>query len=423
MAYAYSLYHHGIFGKADNNNITPSPSAHVAPVIPAYISAFMHLNSSFFNSIDCFVKNGSMGKGCEHRYKSFKYANLGILAICLAISFLLLFDITKSLSLSWLTLILIVLSGAPFYYANHFLTETVYIPTAIIFYLLFASANLTSSRPRFLASGVLLGILALTRPSFYYLFFILLFLLPLYIYLSKTKINQNIKFIFINIIIFLVGFTLVTAPWLARNHKILDRASVTVGYGAFTLSSRVSYNKMTGKEYLAAWIYWLPDFGDSLAEDLFGKEHTERLNFGSRNGFINHERQLIRKEVSDKTGALLTAHETGSGMSPVSYLIKHYVLDDLWNHVKVTLVMAWRGLFIEKYFGLLGFLSMMVIFLTRNRNRQYLLLFSIPAFALVFFHAFLTASIPRYNLSLLLPMSFCLAIVLNNIVVRLTKKT
>ena len=91
--------------------------------------------------------------------------------------------------------------------------------------------------------------------------------------------------------------------------------------------------------------------------------------------------------------------------------MKKYVFNDLFNHVKVTLVLAWRGLFVEKYFGLLGVIAMVwgLCGGLKREERALYLMISLPIGLMLLFHAFFTVSIPRYNLSLLLPMSLCMA--------------
>jgi len=412
VRYAYSIHQHEVYGLAIDTSSKPVPSAHVAPAVPLYIAGFMLMNKPFSESIRCFIERKNKQKPCTDGFFAFKIMNLAYLAVCLAVSWYLLLVITGSKSLAYIVVALITLSGAPWYFADHFLTETLYVPLAIIFYLVFALSFYRSDFKGFLGSGILLGLLALIRPSFLYLFIVLFTLLPVILLMMKKSGTPVARMIIKHTFVFLAGFTLVVSPWMIRNYLTLDRATVTVGYGAFALSSRVAYNQMTDREYLAGWIYWLPDFGDSLAEDLFGKENTHRLDFGSPDGFINKNREDIRKEISKATGARLDYHEAGHQVSPVAWLLKEYVVKDLFNHIKVTLLLAWRGLFIEKYFGLTGFLAILwgLAGGLKGELRSYFLLFTFPIIILLFFHASLTASIPRYNLSLLLPMSFCMAV-------------
>ncbi len=415
--FAYSIYQFQTFGKAGDPGQLPQPSAHVAPVLPAWMALNMFANTQFAQALACTIAKSTAADQCNQGVIAFKQMNLVYLALCFIVIWHLLLQLSGSLSLAYATCGLILVSGAPWYFADHYLTETLYVPVAFIFCLLLTRGLISARYGLFFLSGVVLGVLALIRPSFYYLFYILLVLLPVIVCLI-LKTNYTVKKTAGVTGLYLLGFILVVSPWMIRNYQLFDRPTITVGYGAFTLSSRVSYNAMTDREYLAAWVYWLPDFGDSLAEHLFGYEQTHRLDFGNTEGFIRKERQHIRLKVREQTQASISHHETGQEISPVSWLIREYVLNDFINHNKVTLVLAWRGIFVEKYFGLLGVLCLLLVCILNpgTHFRRDLLLISLPGVILLFFHASLTASIPRYNLIMLLPMAFSMACLLQGAV-------
>jgi glycosyltransferase involved in cell wall biosynthesis len=415
VRYAWSLHQHGVYGLARDIAEIPEPSAQVAPGVPFYIAAFMKFDRAFADSIRCLIASNMNPDSCDTSFRNFKLLNLVYLALFMIMGWHLLRHITSSATIAHGAVFLILLSGAPWYYADHYLTETLYLPMAMGFYLVFARALHHGHRRSYIFAAGILGLLALIRPSFFYLFLILVCLLPVILCYRRRKTPMTGKLILGNTLIFAGVCVLILSPWLVRNYQALDRPAVTVGYGAYALSSRVSYNQMTNMEYLAAWIYWLPDFGDSLAEDIFGEEHTRRLDFGSADGFIADIRSRIREQASQATGARLGGHETGAVISPVTWLLREYVLGDPLTHIKVTLVLAWRGIFVEKYFGLLGLMAMCWALMggLRNEQRDYFFTMTLPVVILVFFHAFLTASIPRYNLSLLLPMCYCLSIAAN----------
>ena len=68
----------------------------------------------------------------------------------------------------------------------------------------------------------------------------------------------------------------------------------------------------------------------------------------------------------------------------------------------VSLPIFWRGIFIGKYWGVLGlacFLLLMAYFSRPTVRRLYLL--SLPAWFLVGLHAFVSVNVTRYNLVLM----------------------
>jgi len=400
LDYAYSLYKYGVFSQSSRTGVKPEPDARIAPVLPLFIAGVMHLDSELAANIECSVTGIKRAK-CNRDLSFLKHVELLLSAVCIGIVWLLLLRISKSHTFSYAVVLFILLSGIPFYYADHFLTESIYLPIVCILMLCLAIALPEQNRRFLLISSILLALLALTRPTFYYLFFLLLPFILFQVFYTGKKSGFSGKTILCLFYIF--PFFLVIAPWLTRNYKHYGIPAITVGYSAMPLSSRVSYNSMTDMEYLAGWIYWLPDFGDSLALKLFGKEHISRLDFSDPEGFILHERKLIRNKIKE-------FQAVNDHFSPTRWLIDNYILDDLSSHLKITALMAWRGVFIEKYFGLIGFFCM--IWGLFHGLKKYIgphyYWISLPPLLLLFFHAFISASIPRYNIPLVLPMTIAM---------------
>jgi hypothetical protein len=165
---------------------------------------------------------------------------------------------------------------------------------------------------------------------------------------------------------------------------------------------------MTNKEYMAGWIYWLPDFGDSLAEKLFGKENTHRLSFSSPESFYPAGRQKVDQRINEAMN-----DETGEKKysSKMDALMNIYIYPDLINHAKVTLLLAWRGFFVDKYFGFFGlfFIIWAIMGGIKEQFARYFQIILFPPFILLFFQAAISVSITRYNLIFLLPMSIAYA--------------
>ena len=173
---------------------------------------------------------------------------------------------------------------------------------------------------------------------------------------------------------------------------MFDSLAIVDGHGSHVIIVHVSYNDMTWREWAAAWFFWLPDFGDRLGPALFGAETVERLRWIGKDSFY-----------TVGNGPLSTAlkAEVAAAAEPVlPYVLKTYVFGDLLNHVRVTLVMAWRGLWIGNYFGLVG--HMLAVFgvwhLYRSGRLPVLLCIAVPAAFMTGLHAFVSVSIPRYNL-------------------------
>ena len=77
------------------------------------------------------------------------------------------------------------------------------------------------------------------------------------------------------------------------------------------------------------------------------------------------------------------------------------------TYAGVSLLLMWRGIFVGKYLGLAGLISLpFTLSLTDPRTRSCLLAIALPAFAMAAVHAAVSVSIPRYNLALV-PVYAC----------------
>ncbi len=96
----------------------------------------------------------------------------------------------------------------------------------------------------------------------------------------------------------------------------------------------------------------------------------------------------------------------------MSYLLREEVLGNLPKHLAVTIPMAWQGVFVAGYWGLLGLGCLVVVLphMLRARRLDFALIVAAPAVVLVL-HALLSVSLPRYNLMLLPLLSICIGIV------------
>ncbi|MCG8450641.1 MAG: hypothetical protein MI725_13815, partial [Pirellulales bacterium] len=286
-----------------------------------------------------------------------------------------------------------------------FLTESLIFPcfSAYVYFLL----RFHSDRhiKHLIFSSMLLGLLTLVRPEYIYWFYAKLVLIIIYMLFYKEKALYK------HLIVLLLGFYLVLGPWLVRNYIVLEQATLTSGYADIILSHRLAYNYMTWKEWSVSFIYWLPDFGDSLAEDLFDEELYRKLTFEPGDTYY-----------SGKSGEVLSEgyNSVHDRDQVLYYLIKTEILANPVKHILVSLPLLLRGIFIAKYWGLLAFFCLLSTFLLLNKaDAVKLFIYGFPAFFMAIFYALVTVSIPRYNLLLVSVYSISLGYIVVFIVNRL----
>ncbi len=152
--------------------------------------------------------------------------------------------------------------------------------------------------------SVFIALLTLTRPEYLYLFYVTILFITGYAFLYKRK--ECAKTILSVVIIYILCISL----WLSRNYFQFDKVFITEGYSAEILVQRVAYNEMSLKEGAISFIYWFPDFGDSLAIRLFNKSSYERLGFGSESYYVYgntalRDRIINEVKMHEMTGYLL----------------------------------------------------------------------------------------------------------------------
>tara|TARA_R110002072_G_scaffold50843_3_gene136543 strand:- start:17529 stop:18908 length:1380 start_codon:yes stop_codon:yes gene_type:complete len=408
LGHAHTLYSYGVFGSQNGTKDSPKPDARFAPLYPVLLAVTMHIDEDFAKSTECYLSTVGMDENsCSGEFYTIKVIQLLIFSLSLGYIWYLLTIISSSKLFSYSTVGLLLFSGTPFYYADHFLTESLYLALAFIFLLTLPLAILRQSTKYTIISAVFLALTALTRPTFLYLFYLLIFIFPIVFFTTKAYF-LNLRSFFRFYFSFLIIFSMVVAPWITRNVIYFDKFAMTMGYSTHPLSTRVAHNEMTNMEYLAGWIYWLPDFGDSLAEKIFGYENVHRLSFSSPESFYPAGRQKVDKHLNELMDTRAVDIKYSSRLDA---LLKTYVYSDILNHMKVTLLLAWRGFFVDKYFAFIG-LFFLIWALFMGIKEQYIKYFHIilfPSLILLFFQAAISVSIPRYNLILLLPLSISYA--------------
>jgi hypothetical protein len=254
-------------------------------------------------------------------------------------------------------------------------------------------------------AGVLLGIVSLSRPGYIYLAYALAALVILGTALASFPRRRHLRpFIALGVLAS-ASCAAVVVPWFVRNGIVVGTWNLTSGYGGFSLAQRVAYDPMTAKEFVVALIYWLPDFGHSLAKQLFSSESYRRLGWT--------ESADTYYMIGNAVIAPATLAAAGSRAAQAGYIIRTMILPDLPKFAAVTLVLAWRGLWFGKYFSIVCFPLFAGVLAVQMRRRIFALaVLSAPAIFMLFFQAAVSVSTARYNVNLIVPFSIAAAIAL-----------
>ena len=385
---------HGVFSSAyvPPSAVAPEPNMFFAPFYPAVLVAIAKLSPDFTTYAACVVQARGVPVAeveflCPHGVNAaiiFQCALAILSSVLVYIGASLIFGKKRH---AWLAMILAIATGEYAYYATLYLTENLVFPLFSLATILIVYAWRKPGLGVWSAAGATLGLLALVRPSFLYLvYFVLFYQLTLFAF-RKSELNWVGAS---RLAVSITSCTLVVGPLVLHNWLVHGIPAISDGYASHILVQRVAYNAMTLNEWLVSWIYWLPDFGDSWAAYLFPPELYDRLTFHHPSSFYL---------VGNTTLRASTLAEAGDASTHLDYLLKEYVLEEIGKHLMVTLALAWRGIWISKYPGLVLLLLFIPVLISQLRRRRYeLFVYALPALFMLGFHAFVSVSIPRYNL-------------------------
>ena len=225
------------------------------------------LDPRFRRAVDCVIE---LGHKAQDRSECEAYARpmllvhalllaLGVLAIARAAE-----TIFDNRALFWLSGVLATVALVPD--ADLF----AFVMTESLTFCLYGMAALAMvqalKRPGIgntIATGVLFGLLCLTRASFLALVPVVVVLIAINgRWIAKTAWRA----IATQCLVFAVAFAAVVVPWIVRNGVSAGKWAMSEEYGSAAIIERFAYDDMTWREYLLAFPYCLPEIGEPIVD-------------------------------------------------------------------------------------------------------------------------------------------------------------
>lgn len=282
-------------------------------------------------------------------------------------------------------------------YSTSILSEPSYMMAGGLFVLLWVYCLKHPDKIKYwFWCGVSLGLLILSKPSWQAMVPALIALFVLYAAFNRPVGRDK----YVTIGVLCGGAALVFVPFIVRNGLVLDIWRLSdPDYLAAPLAHRFAFNHMSWAEWAAGWVYYLPDFGDSLAKSLFGEDLVAKLNW-SDGSYYAYGRDVLLQHA--------TAATTDGNVA--GYLVREHFLNDLPKATAVTALFAWHGIFVGNLLGLAALiLAAPVLYFLPRPSRNLILLLSLPIMIMVGVHALVSISLLRYNLLLVAPYALILA--------------
>jgi hypothetical protein len=375
------VYTNGRFGDAG------VPGAYTAPLYPAMVAGLALLDPTLAANAACV--RGATADGlaeCPTSLGVLLPVQVALACLTLMLVWRSTLAIGGSPVAAWAALLGAGLGTTEYaIYARTAMTEALSLPLAALAGLLLV---LLVQAPRWrtaIGLGVSLGLLTLTRPEYLYLAAAL----------GAVGLVAAIwwRRFGVRLVAAVLISAVVIAPWSIRNERLFGTTAPTYGYAGFILVQRMAYEAMTPREWLAQFIYALPGFGPAAAR-LAMPDAVPRLGW--------EDRPDTFYMVGNTTMQAALKAAAPNPADQVGYLIHRYVLGDPGRFIAVTIAMAWKALWVRKYFSLIAVpcFAFLVWQACRRRDMR-LLAFVLPPLFILGLHAATTVSTPRYSLMMI----------------------
>jgi hypothetical protein len=302
----------------------------------------------------------------------------------------------------------------------------------------------TQQRSYWVLAGVLFGLLALTKAIFLYAAIgSLPFIALAQLYLRDKQPNRVRRALQAGLLV-AAGLAVTVAPWMIRNWVHFDSLQITEGRGGWVLYKRHLLNNMTPEEYKGGFYYYGPGIfrewveGTSFAlatEDAtqvggkvsrlhiggseFQQSDMDAQGKGQPDRAVTYYRKASAKarELHDHYTNLGHPNPTQQADHDMQAIGKAGIRRELGAHMKVTVLLAWRGfwsfpprLFLPfgpdaaqtrpmlEWLNLVSGLALYAVFLVGLlMRRSRWLMFAVPTMSMLSVYALLTQNMSRFT--------------------------
>jgi 4-amino-4-deoxy-L-arabinose transferase-like glycosyltransferase len=402
LSISRALNRTGVFtdGRMSTTLEENKPGRFFTPAYPIFVSIVSRLNAGLQTSIECYGRGGTR---CGGSLQGLVVSQAVLATMTSFFIFLIAWRLSNSEAVGWLTMFAALATGEFSYWATRYLTETLAFTTLFAFLYFAVLSYLDQSRPAVFLAGLALGLATLTRPTYVYLYYFMVAMLPLAFYCSGRIRLRNVLLFGI---LFIAGYAALILPWALRNIYYFGDVALTKGYAELSLVQRLGYNILSWKEIGVAAIAWLPSIGQPLAKLLFAPGLYQRLGTSTYSDF--EPLYVYKGELFERTLAA-----AGGSDKHLNYLIWTYILGDLPKHLAVTVLLTVRGMWVGRYLAFAGMTCLFpaaTILYSRGRLMPFLL-FLLSLLFLSFLSGFVSTSILRYHVPMIAAYAFAVSLV------------
>ena len=300
---------------------------------------------------ECVGESVSRRDSCQQAYVPYRALNLVLLLAGAVGVFWLVFRLTGLRVLAYLGFLMTAQSATLLASANTFLTE-VHAAALIVAVAALSWATATSRRPVDAALlGLALAALVLTKTVFAYLW------IPIALmFVAADWLRRRVDWT--TAVVVGVLFTAQAIPvggWMARNYLTSGDFSIVEARSANVLGVRASHNTMRHDEWVAGFAYYLP-LTRANVQSAGSFDRAAEFNGWFRRADRWHNGRRRDQLWTDDNPALMGLDELGQRRwvnDTIADETAALMVADPVQHLKVSLLFAWRGVFSERGLGFL----------------------------------------------------------------------
>jgi len=361
------------------------------PLYPVLIAAAMHLDPVLRDNAARCIGNQS-DPTCPPIYAGLLWLNALLAAVTAALVWLAAHRLGAGRRASWIAGLYLALDLILFKEGRLPLSDfpAMALAAALILALAGAAAERRAAW-RWLAVGVVLALLILTKAVFELYGFALIGVLTLvFLRLRDRAALAALAAVTVALVVIVGG-------WAARNWAVFGRPSVTDSRGGQVLSTREIFDHMTAGEYAASFVYWARDPGERLARRLFSERDWHRLDRDAPDGFLAAG---MTTRYDERVARLMDERhlDHAAAEAAVPGMIVGEFVRALPMYVATEIPLTWRGLWGDQ-FVFLGFPALLWLAVRSARRRDWCWVAALsPALFSLFLLPALSLNLYRFQL-------------------------
>ena len=302
---------------------------------------------------ECVSNSVSLKDSCQQAYVPYRALNLVLLLAGALGVFWLVSRLTGLRVLAYPGFLMTAQSATLLGRANSFLTE---VPAAALIVAVAALSwtTVTTRRPLYAALlGLALAALALTKVIFVYLW------IPIALmFVAADWLRRRVDWTTAALIgILFTSQAIPVGGWMARNYLTSGDFSIVEARSAVVLGLRASFNTMRHDEWVGGFAYYLPLTRANPQSAGIPEKSFERFEHGFRRTAAGTTDRRRTELWTDDNPALVGLDELGQRRWVNDTMADEAVarlFADPVQHLKVSLLLAWRGVFTERGLGFPG---------------------------------------------------------------------